>query len=211
MSALSPLQERILTALAGREPRWVLFGEAALVGFVLPHRQTSDLDLCFRDRSVLGDASRCVEDRRRAAGLTFAELQTAPSFRRLRVVDPVAHGDAVIVDPEAEALAPSEPPTEPRPGLLVDTPHELLVQKLCALLSRSEVRDLADVGALLEAGGDLPRALADAARRGGGFSPPTLAWVLQSFPVEQSAALGFDAARLAQTRDRLVAVLLQPA
>ncbi|OGQ09695.1 MAG: hypothetical protein A2138_09555 [Deltaproteobacteria bacterium RBG_16_71_12] len=208
MTTLSPLQDRILTALAGMEPRWVLFGGAALVGFVLRHRSTADLDLCFRDRAVLGEAGRCVEDRLRAAGLSFAELQTAPSFRRLRVAGPSPDDAPVVLDLVAEPIDPSEPPVEPRPGVLVDTPHELLVQKLCALLSRSEVRDLVDVAALLEAGGDLRRALADAARRDGGFSPPTLAWLLQSFPIERASALGFDSAHLEQARNGLVAVLL---
>jgi hypothetical protein len=53
---------------------------------------------------------------------------------------------------------------------------EILVTKLCALLSHSELRDLEDV-----------RALADAPRKEAGFSPVTLAWVLEQLPV---AAMG---------------------
>lgn len=69
----------------------------------------------------------------------------------------------------------------------VDQPHEILVTKLCALLSRSELRDLEDVRALLDAGGDLARALADAPRKEAAFSPVTLAWVLEQLPI---AAMG---------------------
>lgn len=72
--------------------------------------------------------------------------------------------------------------------------HELLVSKLCALLSRSELRDLHDVLVLLEAGGDLPRALREAPQKDGGFSPVTLAWVLDQFPLAAMArTLGTDA------------------
>ncbi|HBL28969.1 MAG TPA: hypothetical protein DD490_19210 [Acidobacteria bacterium] len=71
--------------------------------------------------------------------------------------------------------------------IAVDTPHEILVNKLCALLGRSELRDLEDVRVLLESGGDLARALADAPLKDGGFSPLTLAWVLKGF---QPRALG---------------------
>jgi hypothetical protein len=67
--------------------------------------------------------------------------------------------------------------------LHVDTLHEILVNKLCALLSRSEIRDLQDVRALLAKGCDLSRALADAPRKDGGFSPLTLTWVLRGLPV----------------------------
>jgi hypothetical protein len=96
--------------------------------------------------------------------------------------------------------------------ILVDAPHEILVAKLTALLGRSELRDLEDVRALLAAGGDLPRALADAPRKDGGFSAPTLARVLEQFPVEAlGRALGrdpADLAQLAQFRDELVEALL---
>ncbi len=205
MSGLSPLQKHVLRTLAGLQPRWVLFGGAALTGFVLHHRSTTDLDLCFRDRRELGEASRAVQERLEAAALRVEVMQTSPSFRRLRVL----HGNAsVIVDLVAEPIEPTEAPREPWPGVFVDTPHELLVQKLCALLSRSEVRDLVDVGALLDAGLDLVRAIADAPSKDTGFSPPTLAWVLQSFPLERATALGFHMGALTATRDRLVSALL---
>ena len=65
--------------------------------------------------------------------------------------------------------------------------HEILVNKLCALLSRSELRDLIDVRTLALAGADLELALSDAPRKDGGFSPLTLAWVLDHLDVESLA------------------------
>jgi len=46
--------------------------------------------------------------------------------------------------------------------IAVDSRHEILASKLATLLARSEIRDLADVKALLDAGGDLESALRDA-------------------------------------------------
>ncbi len=55
---------------------------------------------------------------------------------------------------------------------------------------------------LLRAGGDLPRALRDAPNRDGGFSPLTLAWILQRMPAARLAeASGLPAAE-AQRLDR---------
>ncbi len=89
--------------------------------------------------------------------------------------------------------------------------HDLLVDKLCALLGRAEVRDLVDVRALLGAGGDLDRALRDAPRRDAGFSALTLAWTVRDLPVTslaQSAGLPTaQAAELARFRDEFVARL----
>ena len=94
----------------------------------------------------------------------------------------------------------------------MDSPHEILVSKLTALLSRSELRDLEDVRALLASGGDLERALRDAPLKEAGFSPITLAWVLEQLPI---AALGRALARpepdvraLEQFRETLVREIL---
>jgi hypothetical protein len=84
-------------------------------------------------------------------------------------------------------------------SIAVDTQHEILVGKLTALLSRSEPRDLLDVKALLDAGGDLDRALADAPAKDAGFSALTLAWVLKGFdPRPLARALGWDDAQIEQ-------------
>ena len=61
-----------------------------------------------------------------------------------------------------ERVADPTAPIELRTGVFVDATRELLAQKLCVL------RDLEDIGALLDAGGDLGRVL-DAASKDGGF------------------------------------------
>ena len=68
-------------------------------------------------------------------------------------------------------------------------------------------RDLDDIGALLEAGGDLEQGLRDAVLRDGGFSPPTLAWLLQSFPIERAKEEGRDQRRLEQLHQQLLDAL----
>jgi hypothetical protein len=69
----------------------------------------------------------------------------------------------------------------------VDTPREILTEKLCALLERSEVRDLLDIKALVDRGIDLAEALAAAPRKDGGFSPLAVAWLLNDFPLGRLA------------------------
>lgn len=122
-------------------------------------------------------------------------------FHQLQVSD---GKDRCVVDLVAEPFAELEKPVELQleEGLLhVDSPHEILVNKICALLNRSELRDLEDVRALVESGSDLEKALADAPQKDGGFSPLTLAWVLRSFPVERLArAVGKDEEQTAQLK-----------
>jgi hypothetical protein len=177
---LTPLQRRILRVLAGLH---------------LGHRETRDLDLFWRNRPGLGLSVRETESALRADGLEVRVLRTAPAFAELRVGD---GRQVCIIDLVAEPFGPIEPPLRAEvlgASVAVDTAHEILVNKLAALLSRSELRDLVDVKALLEAGGDLERALRDAPRKDAGFSPLTLAWVLKSFaPATLARALGLGPA-----------------
>jgi hypothetical protein len=209
---LTPLQWRILRALASLDPAWTLSGGAALAGFHLKHRPTRDLDLFWRGRKDLGSIPRTVETVLRAEELAVHVLQTAPTFYRLSVA-----GDAetCVVDLVAEPAAALEPPmTFPVAAvvLAVDTPHEILVTKLCTLLSRAEIRDLVDVQALLAAGGDLDRACTDAPRKDTGFSALTLSWVLNTTDLRAMAkatGLGLEeTAALDRFRSSLIERLL---
>ena len=176
-SRLTPLQCRVLEILAPVEPPFTLTGGGALGGYHLGHRTTRDLDLFWHGRKLLETLPDEVEVRLVDAGLRVERIRTAPMFRRITAADTT---EVVVIDLVADPVPVIEAPVRLPPGILVDTPHEILVNKLCALLSRSETRDLVDVEALLLAGGSLDRALVDAAKKDGGFSPQTLAWVLQT-------------------------------
>jgi hypothetical protein len=201
LGKLSALQERILIALADVSPPWTLSGGAALAGFHTAHRETRDLDLFWQQRSELGDVARRVRLQLEGAGLTVAALQTGPAFSQLDVVD--ESGSHVTVDLVADPVALAEPPAMASAGgasFLVDTPHQILVNKLCAILGRSEPRDVEDINMLVQRGGELDRALRDCPRQDAGFSPLALAWALRSFPLERLAvALGWSRARIDET------------
>ena len=206
---LPVLHRLALHALAPLEPRWTLTGGGALVGFYLGHRVTRDVDLFFHGLSTL---DRLPEDAIAAltlAGVTVGVLQRAPAFCRLRVD---RAGETLLVDLVAEPVAwvfAPEPHRVEGVEILVDSRAEILVNKLAALYSRLEIRDLVDVQALVGAGEDLDAALGLVARKNGGFSPPDLAWILRSMDVAALAkAEGYDAAVLVAFRERLVDRLL---
>jgi hypothetical protein len=191
-SRLSDLQRRVLLAVAGVEPPPVLTGGAALAGFYTLHRTTRDLDAFWRDRERLGELPDIVTGRLASLGFNVNVLQATPAFVRLRVSE---SGEVCLLDLVADPVASVDPPVSVSLAgqpVLVDTAHEILVNKLCTLVERAELRDLIDVKALVKAGGDLERALADAPRKDGGFSPLTLAWVLETTSFEEIAKDGGD-------------------
>jgi hypothetical protein len=205
---LDPLQTRVLEVLSTVEPPFTLGGGGALAGIYLGHRTTRDLDLFWREVAALEHRTQSVVDALTANGLSITTVQSGTSFVRLRVADVAS---AVVVDLIAEPMASIEAAVKHRIGhatILVDSPRAILVDKLCALLSRSELRDLIDVEALVQSGEDLSSAIDDAPRRDSGFSRLTLAWVLRDFDVRAMAGtLGYEAAtinRLESFRQRLI-------
>jgi aryl-alcohol dehydrogenase-like predicted oxidoreductase len=71
----------------------------------------------------------------------------------------------------------------------VDPPEEILANKLCALLSRLEIRDLVDVLKLEEAGYRVDDALEAAHRKDAGLTPAQLAWVLSQIEIGKDAVV----------------------
>lgn len=211
---LNALQIRVLDALASVDPRFVLSGGGALAGVHLGHRTTRDLDLFWRNREELGALPQMAERQLAGQGLSVKRLQTAPAFVQLQVSD---GNSVVVVDLISEPTGAIEEPEPHMVGseeILVDSPRAILAEKLCALLERSEVRDLVDVEALLQRGESLDLAIADAPRRDSGFSPLTLAWVLRDLKIRDlAAAAGVDdetAARLDAFRKSLIDRLIEP-
>lgn len=173
-SKLSDLQREVLKEFFTRENRFFLTGGAALVGFHLGHRETHDLDL-FTLSNAIDDGQAIVAQVASHLNASLESIQTAPDFRRLLLR---RGNEAVVIDLVRDYVHQASPEKLIINGILVDTPQEILANKLCALLSRSEIRDLVDVRALEQAGYLVEAALPAAGLKDSGLTPAQLAWVL---------------------------------
>ena len=174
LSKLNHLQNDFLQAFFARENRFFLSGGAALVGFYFGHRETHDLDL-FTLENEIEDGSRLAGEVAKELNASVESIQTSPDFRRLLLK---REREAIVIDLVREYVFQIEREKPVINGIRVDTPEEILANKLCALLSRSEIRDLVDVRELENAGFSLENALQTAARKDSGLTPAQLAWVL---------------------------------
>lgn len=144
------------------------------MGFYLRHRETHDLDL-FTLEDAMIEGMAAVAEVAREMGATLEAIQTAPAFRRVLLK---RGAEAIVIDLVREYVVQM---LEDKPrvnGIRVDPPQEILANKLCALLARSEVRDLVDVRALELAGYRVEDVLGAAAAKDSGLTPAQLAWVL---------------------------------
>ena len=202
-SSLTPFQTELLLAFFAREGRFFLTGGGALAGFYLGHRTTEDLDLFSGPGPELAEAAAGVNAAALDCGATTESLRIYPDFRRLLA----ARGDERCIVDLVIDRAPMIDAEKAHFGTVrVDTVREIAANKICTLLSRSEIKDLVDLRALLAGGAELEVALADAERKDAGTDPATLAWILDQVTISPQAALpgGVDAGEVDAFRRELV-------
>ncbi len=173
-NALNNLQKDFLREFFKRENRFFLSGGAALVGFYFGHRETHDLDLFTLDNEI-ENGFRLVNKVAKELKADVESIQTSPDFRRLLIR---RGAEAIVVDLVREYVFQISPEKPIINGIRARSPEEILANKLCALLSRSEIRDLVDVRELEKAGFNLEDALSAAQRKDTGLTAAQLAWVL---------------------------------
>lgn len=204
-SRLSQLQQDLIQEFFNRHQGFFLTGGAALAGFHLCHRTTEDLDL-FVTSDLLDEGERTLSEAALALGASVENIQTSPTFRRRLVRRGV---EGVVVDLVFDQI-PQLCEDKPNYGKVrVDPPEEILANKLCALLSRAEIRDLVDALTLDRAGFPIEVAISGAVQKDGGFTPAQLAWVLSEIELGDDAVIpgDWDVARLREAMTQLRARL----
>lgn len=212
-SRLTSFQRELAMAFGKRAPDFFLTGGAALVGFYLGHRTTLDLDwFTTGDHLEAGEAA--LRSAAEELGATIEAIQSSPDHRR-RVV---RRGSESIVVDLVHDHAPQIFAAKRRvDGIQIDPLEEIAANKICAALSRAELRDLVDLLVLERSGVSLERAFADGVRKDAGLTPGQLAFVLSQVAVGEQAALpgGMPAAELktwlAEFQSRLLRLALPDA
>jgi hypothetical protein len=179
---LTALEREFLRRLLPSVGGVYLSGGAALAVH-LGHRRSQDLDL-FADDDVAFQAARASLPVIAAAlGARVEILADAPAFRRVLLTGP--SGETLRVDLVRETAERTGPPPAEADGLRLDPLEEIAANKLCAVLGRSEARDLVDLYFLERAGLPALGALEAARRKDPGLTPAGLAWALTQVPLDR--------------------------
>lgn len=189
---LTSLQSDFLQVWFQKSQEFFLTGGGALIGFYGLPRTTQDLDLFTTSAEAFEQVRDCFQDCCASLGGTGSALVTSRHFRRFRVE---RDGQVTLVD-FVEDLAPQvfAQKTVRSDGIVIDLAEEIAVNKVCAIVSRSEPRDFFDLHFLAMAGFDPDAALGLASRKDGGVHPESLVMILQSVPWEQFRIPGLDTA-----------------
>jgi Nucleotidyl transferase AbiEii toxin, Type IV TA system len=186
-SKLSELQKKVLQAFFARERRFRLTGGAALAGFYLGHRVTDDLDLFTAEADAFATAKGTMEEVTSELGGSLIVRQDAPRFKRLIIT---AFASSLVIDLVHDTG--SELLKREIDGIVVDSPEEIVANKLTTLVGRAEERDIVDLYFLERAGYPALGGLALALEKDGGCTPATLAWLLSEVEIPDVAKLPGD-------------------
>lgn len=202
-SRLTPFQQDLLREFFAREQRLFLTGGGALAGFYFGHRDTEDLDLFSAPGLDLEDAARVLREAADACGAKLSPMQTYADFRRFLAT---RGEEKCLVDLVIDRAAMVDPEKARFGEVRVDTLREIASNKICTLLSRSEIKDLIDLKALLNTGLELRSVLKDAHEKDLSADPTALGWVLDQISISETARLpgGADPVALDAFRRELV-------
>jgi len=177
LDVLYPLQDRVLATIALAETGFYLTGGTAASRGYLHHRFSDDLDLFVNDdrrftlwadrlvQRLVADAAWRVEVLLREERFVRANVRAGEVDLKIEMVNDVpSRAGAVRDDPVLGRL---------------DSPENILANKLTALVDREEPKDLADVwGFCCHMGLSIERALGDAHGKAAGLFAPDLARAL---------------------------------
>lgn len=173
--ALTPLKRDFLNAFFSSQQGFFLTGGSALGIFYLQHRLSYDLDLFTTaplDWHVLG---RVLADITAQLDAQLEAITETPHFRRYMLV---RGGETEILDFVVESVPQIDPDKAQFPPVVVDTLREIAVNKLCALVGRTEDKDVVDLYFLAQAGFRVPDLIEAARQKEAGIEPAIIAWLL---------------------------------
>ncbi|MHC9540671.1 MAG: nucleotidyl transferase AbiEii/AbiGii toxin family protein [Vulcanimicrobiota bacterium] len=195
---LSPLQNDFLEAWFGKTTDFFLTGGAVLVGFLGAPRITRDLDLFTTKQEAFEDAACFFDSICRDIEAHSQVTRTARYFRRYIIE---RQGEETIVDlfldPAPQIYVEKE---ETESGIFIDRAEEILTNKICSIVGRSEARDYFDVYYLWKLGHNVDRALELAHTKDGGVDEEALLFVLSSISWDFFTLPGCDEVMMEEIR-----------
>ena len=173
--ALTPLKRDFLLAFFSRNQAFFLTGGSALGIFYLQHRLSYDLDLFTTesvDWHVLDNQVRAIAVE---MGAECQTLSASPEFHRVQLQ---RGAERELLDFVVERTPQVDVQKSTFDRIRVDTLREILVNKICTLVHRCEMKDLIDLYFLHRRNYRILDYFEDATKKEGGLDPAMIAFLL---------------------------------
>jgi hypothetical protein len=178
--ALTPLKRDFLVAFFAREQNFYLTGGSALGIFYLEHRLSYDLDLFSTEEIDWRFVKNVFIDITESINAEWEAITSSPYLHRFKLK---RGNEAEIIDFIAEKVPQVDQKKMSFDGIRVDTLREIGANKLCTLVSRSEIKDFIDLYFLEQAGFKAIDHITEAQQKDNGFDPATVSYLLSQITI----------------------------
>lgn len=178
--ALTALKRDFLVGFFHRHQEFYLTGGSALGIFYLEHRFSYDLDFFSAqpvEWNVVQNSIRAVAAQ---IGATATSLAASPGFHRF---DLRRGEEREILDFVIENVPQVDPEKKRFETIRVDTLREIMVNKVCTLIGRSELKDLIDLYFLEKRGLTVLDHLEAAATKEAGLDLAMMSYLLSTIEI----------------------------
>lgn len=176
---LYPLQDHVLKVINAADTQFYLTGGTALSRGYLNHRFSDDLDFFVNDQQLFSLwTDRLIHSLAGSKRWQTQVLQREERYTRLNLIqDEINLKIEMVNDVPSRIGSPWQHPVLGR----IDTPENILANKVTAVLDRTAPKDLADIwGLCMKSGLSLSDAISGAQGKAAGVFPVDLARVLCS-------------------------------
>lgn len=174
---LSPLQSNFLKEIFQQTQEFYLTGGTALSAFYLKHRYSEDIDLFTHENFAFQMAEDLTNQICSKLNVICVPVRITSVFKDLRI----GSKDTPLTIHFALEKTPQIKSPNSFGGILVDSIEDIITNKICAALGRTEIKDLIDLYFLDKAGYKITDYFNLAQQKDMGLSEESLAYTLSQF------------------------------
>ena len=180
--SLTPLKHDFLKSFFKKSQDFFLTGGSALGVFYYDHRFSYDLDLFtvkdidwhFLEKLFISVAEEINAE--------YKSITKAPFFHRHELK---RGKDKELIDFVIEKVVQVDKEKKTFDIIKVDTELEIGINKICTLLSRTELKDIIDLYFLVKNGFDIKENIEKAKLKDGGIEPAIISYLLSQFKISK--------------------------
>jgi hypothetical protein len=178
--SLTPLKRDFLRLFFNRRNDFFLTGGSALSIFYLDHRFSYDLDFFTVHKVDWHHIDNVTIDIAQVLSAKITKITTSDLFSRYELV---RADEKEIIDFVVELVPQIEKTKNTFDTIIVDTANEIGINKICTLVSRSELKDVVDLYFLTKQGFDIINNIAQAQKKDAGVDPAMISFLLSQLKI----------------------------
>jgi hypothetical protein len=186
--SLTPLKKDFLNLFFKRCGDFFLTGGSALSIFYLDHRLSYDLDFFTMNPVDWHYINNITIDIAQTMGADITKIVSSDLFCRYELI---RNDEKEIIDFIIEKVPQLEATKNKFDNIIVDTINEIGINKICTLVSRSEIKDIIDLYFLSKQGFDIIANVENAQKKDAGIDPAMISFLLSQITIHSISDYDF--------------------